>query len=162
MQRVGDLLTAREPTAEEAAVLRDVVEVAEAWQSGGIDLFGVRTVTSGYERWQAMRFAATGSDQKRAVLALVNALVEDDPTGIVTPFGVMGLEEMHAPGVKRTTNHAGQRVYVWPLASIEGDAVYPRTDLAPGEERRAEDTRAVQAYEAYRKRRHPFERGGRS
>ena len=141
----------RDPNPDEIAVLDDVLEVARAWERGELPLAGVKTACSGYERWQAMRFAVLGSTDKRTLMALSEALVASDPTGFDTPHGWMGMGEVFAAQAKATTNHEGKRVYLWPMHWTNGEAQFPLAHLPPGEERRTREEAATAAYHAYRK-----------
>ena len=65
MRLLGELMR-RDPTPDEREAMEHVVEVAMAWQRGELALRAVVDLCSGYERWQAMRFADLGSDGKRS------------------------------------------------------------------------------------------------
>lgn len=150
MQRLGDLMR-QEPDAAQAETTQHVIEVAESWQRGDLSLDAVRGLCSGFERWQATRFADPTTAGYAALRALVEALVAADPGVLLTVHGIVVSEERFAGSVKVVTNYRGQRVSVWPLCWIDGEPHYPPVHLPPGEERR-EFERALQSrYEAYRK-----------
>lgn len=150
MQRLGDLMH-QEPDAEQAETTRHVLEIAVSWQCGDLSLDAVHGLCSGFERWQAIRFADPTSEGYAALRALVEALVAADPGVLRTVHGIVVSEERFAGSVKSVTNYRNQRVMVWPLCWIDGEPHYPPVHVPPGEERR-EFERALQSrYEAYRK-----------
>ncbi len=150
MKRLGDVLH-QDPTPAQAEAMHHVLDLALAWVDGQLDLAAVRTLCSGFERYQAMRFADQKSAGYQALREMVEALVADDQSVIPTRHGLVLGMERYDPGVKEVTNYRGERVVIWPLCWMNEEPQYPPVHLAPGEERR-EIERAIQSrYDAYRK-----------
>ena len=148
MQRLGDLLH-QEPDAAQREVLNHVLDVALAWRRGELGLDAVNGLCSGYERWQAMRFADQTSEGYAALRALVDQCVLSSRGILRTNHGIVLGAELHHDGVKQTTNWAGKRVFVWPLYWMDGEPYYPPVHLPPGEERREIERVMNLTYEAY-------------
>ncbi len=141
------------PNAEQAETLATVLELAVAWQRGAVDLAGVRSACSGHDRFVAIRCADLGSEDKRVIMALVDALVDADTSVIDSSHGIVHMSEVYEGGAKAVTNHEGKRVYAWPMFSMDGEPVYPLVELPPGEERRTREEAKMLAYREYRKAR---------
>lgn len=153
MKNLGEMMH-REPSEEETEAMLVVVEIAEAWQRHDLTLSSVRTLCSGRDRYQAMRFAPLRSNEKRAVMELVDALVEQDDQCIVTGQGLINRSELQQDGIKEVMTHKGRRAWVWPMHWMYGEPVYPRYDLPPGEERREKDEALRARYKQYRDEQH--------
>ncbi len=149
MQKLGDLLHA-DPTPEQAETTRHVLDLALGWQQSQLDLAAVTTLCTGYERYQAMRFADPKEDGYRALRALLEALVASDPSIIRTRHGLVLGRERYDPGVKEVTNHAGTRVILWPVCWMHEEPFYPPVHLPPGQERREVEAAIGVRYDAYR------------
>ena len=149
MKHLGTMMY-REPNEEERDAVLAVVEIAEGWQRHDLTLSSVRTICSGRDRYQAMRFAPLGSTEKQAVMALVDALVEQDDQCVVSGHGLINRDELRQDGVKEVMTHKGRRAWVWPMHWMYGEPVYPRYDLPPGEERRDKEDTLRSRYKAYK------------
>jgi hypothetical protein len=149
VKRLGDLLHT-EPNPEQAEATQHVLDVALAWQLGQHSLDAVHDLTTGFERWQAMRFADQASAGYAALQSLVDQLVAIDRSVLRTAHGLVNADERFRDDVRSLTNWAGKRVLLWPLCYIAGEPQYSPVHLPPSEDRR-EIERAIQGrYELYR------------
>lgn len=157
MKAIGAILEpSRQPTADESEAIGHVLEIASAWRSGLLDIAGVRSVCSGYERWQAMRFSPAGSDARALLVELLDALVLSDASGFQSHRGWVLMEEEVFGKANARTDVNGARVWVWPMHSMHGEAVYPLNEL-PRDMRRVERHHAAtMVYVEYRRKK----RGG--
>lgn len=152
MQAIGEVLSARGATEEEAATQAYVYELAHAWMAGRITLDGVRSACTGKkDRFTAMRFSAPGED-KDTLLLLLDALVaqDDRERGIVeTDHGPVTSEILHIYQYTKMTQHDGTRAWTSPLHTMHGIPVYPDTTLPPGERKRMDAEAKERTYRAY-------------
>jgi hypothetical protein len=153
MKHLGEMMH-REPNDDEREAMLAVVEIAEAWQRHDLTLSSVRTLCTGRDRYQAMRFAPLGSAEKRLVMALVDALVAQDEQCLVTGHGLVNRQEVEQDGVKEVMTSKGRRAWVWPMHWMYGEPVYPRYDLPQGEERREKEEALRSRYKQYRDEQH--------
>lgn len=160
MKSIGEIMRGREPTIEERATLNHVVEIAEAWQAGEVDIRSAAQLCSQHDRFQAIRFADLGSPQKHTLRAFVDAILATRKDIFDSPHGIIGMNEVYDGGAKAVTNWEGKRVFVWPMFGMDGVSTYPRVDLPPGEERRHIEEAALLGYRDYRKKKRA-ERGER-
>lgn len=151
MQAIGEVLSARGATEEEAATQAYVYELAHAWMAGRITLDGVRSACSGHDRFTAMRFSAPGED-KDTLLLLLDALVaqDDRERGIVeTDHGPITTEMLGELQYARMRQHDGVMAWTSPLHTMHGIPVYPDTTLAPSERKRYDAESKERAYRQY-------------
>jgi hypothetical protein len=182
MKPIGQFLH-REPDAAQAELLAHVVELARAWERGDLGLDSLRAQCSGFDRFQALRFAGLDGEDADLLRRLVGALVADDegdgraapvaPSVAATARLMMHSENaagaigqsnvaidvtlLGDAGYVSMTNYRGVRVWVSPLVWIHGEPIYPPVHLPPGEERRMAEAAIHARYEAYRRDR---KRGG--
>lgn len=154
MKLLGEAMH-RSPTFEEAQTLRHVVELAQAWKRGDLPLESVRAQCTGFERWQAMRFAELGSSDKRALMALLDALVAEDKAVFSTPQGLIHMYEVYEGGAKAVTTHDGRRAFVWPMFEMDGQKAWPRYEMPRDMERFQKEDDMIGAYRDYRKAKRP-------
>lgn len=163
MKLLGEMMR-RDPNDEEREAMTAVVEIALAWKRSELSLSSVRTLCTGRDRYQAMRFSTLKSKEKRALMDMVDALVEQDDRAKITKHGLMDMEELRQDGVKQATTWKGERAWVWPMCWMYGEPYYPRYDLSPGEERREKEEAIRMEYKEYRKTHGKgggqYERGG--
>jgi hypothetical protein len=151
MQRLGDLLH-QDPNPVQAEATNHVLDIALAWYAGQLSLSAVRDLCTGFERWQAMRFADQSLNGWVALRMLVDRLVDDGPRrGLRTTHGIINAEELHQDGVKCVTNWDGKRVWVWPLLWMNGEPQYAPIHLPPGPDRREIETAMLLRYDDYMK-----------
>lgn len=150
MKLLGEAMRTAPDTAQQET-LDAVLDVAEAWERGDIDVAGVRSSCTGHDRVVAMRVAALGSADKRLLVALADVLVGAEKESFDSEHGVVGMSEVYDGAAKAMTNHEGRRVFVWPMFMMDGVAAYPRVDLPPGEKRRGVEEAALVGYREYRK-----------
>jgi hypothetical protein len=151
MKRLGDALReGNDPTPEQIATRDHVLEIALAWQAGDLGMDGVRDLCSGFERWQAVRFADPSHEGYAALLRMIDLMVAGDSGILHTNHGIVVSEELHQGHVLATTNADGKRVWVWPMCFIHGEPLYPPVHLPHGEERRRIEEAIMARYEAYR------------
>src|SRR4051812_40367905 len=130
-----------------------VIEIAEAWKRGELSLSSVRTLCTGPERYAGMRFAPLRSPEKRAVMAMVEALVAQDDISVPCGHGIIDADEIRQDGVKLVTTWKGERAHVWPMCWMNGEPYYPRYDVSYGEQRRTAEEAIRLAYKQYRSQR---------
>lgn len=109
MKHISEIVAGREPTAEELTNRADVLEIAQAWESGGLDLRGVRSACSGHDRWRAMRFVGTHNADKDLLLHLAGALVAD-LGDVVTKGGTFQQVDFEKYGAWIHNDENGNRV----------------------------------------------------
>lgn len=157
MKRVGETMY-RAPGAQEAETLAHVAELARSWQDGALPLDAVARQCTGYERWQATRFAPPGSDDKRAVMALVDALVRAESGPLAMHHGAhliwIDRSELES-GLVRSVGAGDRFRWVWPMFEMDGERVYPKTDAETFMTRFDRENAAMAAYREYRKRKKP-------
>lgn len=142
-----------EPNPEECEVLAHVLEAARAWKAGELTLDGFRGYVSGLDHYRAVRSAEMGSEDKKLLIALTDALVYQDDArrGFVSQDGYVSHEEMNQ-GAKQFVNWEGKTVWVWPLFWMNGVPYYPPVHIRPGEDRRDKEAAMNQEYSDYRKK----------
>jgi hypothetical protein len=135
MKTIADIVAGREPTADETENLVDVIEIARAWEAGGLDLRGVRSACSGHDRWRAMRFAGVGNADKHLLMRLADALVADIGD-VITKQGLFTQDDLREHGAWVHPDANGRRVIQF-KALDENERAYFRTippwKLAEGE-----------------------------
>jgi hypothetical protein len=153
MKPLGEAMVVKAPTDEQREILLHVTELAEAWQAGRLPLAGVRAQCSGHERFTAIRCAPLDSPEKHAIMALIDALVAEDEArqgAKPSKHGRLSAEELRSQGAVIRQNWKGERVTVWPLFWMNGQAHYPHVELEPGPEREAKERAMLDMYRAYR------------
>ena len=151
MQRIGEVLSARGPSEEEAATQAYVYELAHAWMAGRITLDGVRSACTGKDRFTAVRFSAPGEDKDTLMLLIDARIAQDDrERGVVdTDHGPISREVLGVHQYALMTQHDGRRAWTSPLHTMHGVPVYPDTSLPPGERKRMDAEAKEREYRAY-------------
>lgn len=151
MQAIGEVLSARGATEEEAATQAYVYELSHAWMAGTITLDGVRSACSGHDRFTAMRFSEPGEDRDTLRLLLDALVAQDDRArGVVdTDHGPISKEALGEWQYALMTQHDGSRAWTSPLHTMHGVPVYPDTTLPPGERKRMDAESKERTYREY-------------
>jgi hypothetical protein len=177
MKTPADLMH-REPREGEQETVRDVLAMAVEWLKGDLPTDQVRTLCTGRERMLAVACARPGSVEKRALLALLDALIATTPPpanvhsirndDILTrdilinisagkpdqPATYVTRQELAEMGFVLQTNWRGQRVWVSPMHWVREQPVYPQVDREPGDTRRSIEAKMAHNYTQYRKEKH--------
>jgi hypothetical protein len=154
MKLLGEMMR-REPDAQEREALGHVLDVALGWQRGELSTESAMRQCSPRDRYQAMRFADLGSAGKQALMALVDAILDQDKAAFQSEHGTVLMTEVYEGRAKSMSNWEGRRVFVWPMFSKDGVPFFPRVDLEPGEKRREIEEAALLSYREYRKAKKP-------
>jgi hypothetical protein len=134
VKTIGEIVTGREPSATEAGTLAHVLEVARAWERGDLPLAGVRSTSSGYERWTAIRFAGIGNPDKVLLMRLQEALVRD-AGDVMTKQGLFTQDDLREAGAWIHPDDNGRRVIRFKGMDDQGRAYFreiPDYKLAEG------------------------------
>lgn len=148
MQAIGEVLSARGPNEDEAATRAFVYELAHAWMRGKIDLAGVRSASTGKDRFTAVRFSSPGED-KDTLLLLIDALIAQDESELDTDHGRIKRDILHIHQYVKMKQHDGSWAWTSPLHTMHGIPVYPDTTLPPGEQKRAAADAKERVYREY-------------
>ncbi|TXH50928.1 MAG: hypothetical protein E6Q97_19440 [Desulfurellales bacterium] len=148
MARLGEVMSARGANAEEAATQAYVYELAHAWMAGGITLDGVRSASTGKERFTAVRFAAPGED-KAALMLMIDALAGQDQRAVNTAHGHYTRQQLVDLQYVLMRQHDGVMAWTSPLHTLHGVPVYPDTTLPPGEAKRVDAEAKERVYREY-------------
>ncbi len=136
MQQIGEMLSARGPNDDEVEIRTHVYELAHAWKSGELSTSGVRSMSTGKERFTAVRFSTPGYD-KDVLLELIDALIAENDEEVATNHGMFKKSELGEAGYIGVADHEGKRVLVSPMYHINGLPTYPDYSKPPGEEKQA-------------------------
>lgn len=148
MQRLGEVMSARGPSEEEDATREYVYELAHAWMAGKITLAGVRSASSGKDRFTAVRFSQPGED-KQTLLLLIDALIAQDESEMDTDHGRIKRDILHIHQYTKFKQHDGRWAWTSPLHTMHGMPVYPDVTLPPGEQKRADADAKERTYREY-------------
>lgn len=135
MKTIAEIVAGREPTTDEERNLADVLEIARAWEAGGLNLRGVRSACSGHDRWRAMRFAGVGNADKYLLMRLADALVADIGD-IDTKQGAFQQRDLTEHGAWIHPDANGKRVIQFKSLDDQGRAcfrVIPEHKLIEGD-----------------------------